>query len=112
MEGGTRLLLEDALAKVRQGLTTVEEVLRVIRIEPSQQSGGQSVDAVGCPFSPHDGPAEAGRHRNRSAGYEPRSASTGSTRMARRAGTKQASSVVPSRMTATAASVIGSAGLT
>ena len=36
---GTRLLLDDALAKVRQGLTTVEEILRVIRIEPSQQSG-------------------------------------------------------------------------
>jgi type IV pilus assembly protein PilB len=39
VEGGTRLLLEDALAKVRQGLTTVEEVLRVIRIEPSQNIG-------------------------------------------------------------------------
>jgi type IV pilus assembly protein PilB len=41
LEGGTRLLLEDALYKVRQGLTTVEEVLRVIRIEPAQ-SGGQA----------------------------------------------------------------------
>jgi len=30
---GTRFLMEDALAKVRQGLTTVEEVLRVIRVE-------------------------------------------------------------------------------
>jgi type IV pilus assembly protein PilB len=39
VEGGTRLLLEDALAKVRQGLTTVEEVLRVIRIDPSQHGG-------------------------------------------------------------------------
>ncbi len=39
LEGGTRLLLEDALFKVRQGLTTVEEVLRVIRIEPTQHGG-------------------------------------------------------------------------
>ncbi len=39
IEGGTRFLLEDALLKVRQGLTTVEEVLRVIRIEPAQSSG-------------------------------------------------------------------------
>jgi type IV pilus assembly protein PilB len=30
---GTRFLMEDALAKVRQGLTTIEEILRVIRIE-------------------------------------------------------------------------------
>ena len=30
---GTRFLMEDALAKVRQGLTTAEEVLRVIRVE-------------------------------------------------------------------------------
>ena len=36
---GTRLLLDDALEKVRQGLTTVEEILRVIRIEPSQHGG-------------------------------------------------------------------------
>ena len=39
IEGGTRFLLEDALLKVRQGLTTVEEVLRVIRIEPAQNGG-------------------------------------------------------------------------
>jgi type IV pilus assembly protein PilB len=39
LEGGTRLLLEDALYKVGQGLTTVEEVLRVIRIEPAQNDG-------------------------------------------------------------------------
>jgi type IV pilus assembly protein PilB len=39
LEGGTRLLLEDALYKVRQGLTTVEEILRVIRIEPAQGAG-------------------------------------------------------------------------
>jgi type IV pilus assembly protein PilB len=32
-KSGARFLLGDALAKVRQGLTTVEEVLRVIRIE-------------------------------------------------------------------------------
>ena len=30
---GTRFLLGDALDKVRQGLTTAEEILRVIRIE-------------------------------------------------------------------------------
>ena len=29
-----RFLLDDALAKVRAGLTTIEELLRVIRIEP------------------------------------------------------------------------------
>jgi type IV pilus assembly protein PilB len=39
IESGTRFLLEDALLKVRQGLTTVEEVLRVIRIEPAQNGG-------------------------------------------------------------------------
>jgi hypothetical protein len=33
--GGVRFLLEDALDKVRQGLTTIEEVLRVIRIDPA-----------------------------------------------------------------------------
>jgi general secretion pathway protein E len=32
---GVRFLLEDALDKVRQGLTTIEEVLRVIRIDPA-----------------------------------------------------------------------------
>jgi len=41
MAGGTRLLLDDALFKVRQGLTTVEEVLRVIRIDAAQ-AGGQA----------------------------------------------------------------------
>jgi type IV pilus assembly protein PilB len=33
MAAGTRFLLEDGLGKVRQGLTTVEELLRVIRVE-------------------------------------------------------------------------------
>ena len=36
---GTQLLMTDALSKVRQGLTTVEEILRMIRIEPSQTCG-------------------------------------------------------------------------
>jgi type II secretory ATPase GspE/PulE/Tfp pilus assembly ATPase PilB-like protein len=35
---GTRFLLDDALNKVGQGLTTPEEVLRVIRIEPGDAS--------------------------------------------------------------------------
>ncbi len=48
MAGGTRLLLDDALFKVRQGLTTVEEVLRVIRIE-SAQNGGQPNRLSGKP---------------------------------------------------------------
>jgi type II secretory ATPase GspE/PulE/Tfp pilus assembly ATPase PilB-like protein len=33
---GARFLLDDGLAKVRQGLTTVEELLRVIRIEHAE----------------------------------------------------------------------------
>ena len=33
---GTRLLREDAVDKVRLGLTTVEEVLRVIRIDDDE----------------------------------------------------------------------------
>jgi type IV pilus assembly protein PilB len=36
-KAGSRFLLDDALAKVRQGLTTVEEVLRVIRIEHADE---------------------------------------------------------------------------
>jgi type IV pilus assembly protein PilB len=36
--GGARFLLDDGLAKVRQGLTTVEELLRVIRIEHVEDS--------------------------------------------------------------------------
>jgi type II secretory ATPase GspE/PulE/Tfp pilus assembly ATPase PilB-like protein len=35
---GTRMLLEAALAKMREGLTTVEEILRVIRIEHADES--------------------------------------------------------------------------
>ena len=37
-------MLDDGLSKVRQGLTTVEELLRVIRIEEVEdfQSGGRS----------------------------------------------------------------------
>ena len=35
---GTRLLLTDAVHKVRQGLTTAEEVLRVIRIDQTDES--------------------------------------------------------------------------
>jgi type IV pilus assembly protein PilB len=34
---GARFLLDDGLAKVRQGLTTVEEILRVIRIEHADE---------------------------------------------------------------------------
>jgi hypothetical protein len=33
---GVRFLLDDGLAKVRQGLTTVEEIPRVIRIEHAE----------------------------------------------------------------------------
>jgi len=36
-KAGARFLLDDALAKVREGLTTVEEVLRVIRIEQDDE---------------------------------------------------------------------------
>jgi type IV pilus assembly protein PilB len=34
--GGARFLLDDGLSKVREGLTTVEELLRVIRIEQAE----------------------------------------------------------------------------
>jgi type IV pilus assembly protein PilB len=37
-DAGTRFLLEDALSKMREGLTTVEEILRVIRIEHADDS--------------------------------------------------------------------------
>jgi len=39
---GARFLLDDGLAKVRQGLTTVEELLRVIRIEQSEDLAASS----------------------------------------------------------------------
>jgi type IV pilus assembly protein PilB len=35
---GHRFLLQDAVAKVREGLTTVEEVLRVVRIDPAEDT--------------------------------------------------------------------------
>jgi type IV pilus assembly protein PilB len=35
---GHRFLLQDALEKVRRGLTTVEEILRVVRIDPTDAS--------------------------------------------------------------------------
>jgi type IV pilus assembly protein PilB len=38
MSAGTRFLLEDGLSKVRQGLTTIEEIVRVIRIEQVDDS--------------------------------------------------------------------------
>jgi type IV pilus assembly protein PilB len=38
IDAGTRFLLGDAVDKVRRGLTTVEEILRVIRIEHSDDS--------------------------------------------------------------------------
>jgi hypothetical protein len=39
---GVRFLLDDALAKVRAGLTTIEELLRVIRIEPGDFAAWES----------------------------------------------------------------------
>ena len=39
---GLRVLLEDALAKARAGLTTIEEIVRVIRIEPEDVVAGES----------------------------------------------------------------------
>ena len=39
MDAGTRFLLEDALCKMHQGLTTVEEILRIIRIEDADDDG-------------------------------------------------------------------------
>jgi len=55
--GGTRFLLDDGLDKVRQGLTTVEEILRVIRIDPADDRsankdiGEGSQSAVSVRFS-------------------------------------------------------------
>lgn len=40
---GTRFLLDDALDKVRQGFTTIEEVLRVIRIDHTDDNGHTAV---------------------------------------------------------------------
>jgi len=39
LAAGTRLLLADAVHKVRDGLTTVEDVLRVIRIDQTEETG-------------------------------------------------------------------------
>jgi type IV pilus assembly protein PilB len=41
-EDGTRLLLRDALDKMRQGLTTPEEILRVIRIDHADETSASS----------------------------------------------------------------------
>ena len=38
LAAGTRLLLADAIHKVREGWTTVEEVVRVIRIDPADET--------------------------------------------------------------------------
>jgi type IV pilus assembly protein PilB len=45
LAAGTRLLLADAICKVREGLTTVEEVLRVIRIDHSDEIGPRQAGA-------------------------------------------------------------------
>ncbi len=42
---GTRFLLADALDKVRQGLTTIEEVLRVIRVDDADDDGSHQTAA-------------------------------------------------------------------
>jgi type II secretory ATPase GspE/PulE/Tfp pilus assembly ATPase PilB-like protein len=39
IDAGTRPLLTDALHKMRQGLTTPEEILRVIRTEHADHAG-------------------------------------------------------------------------
>jgi type IV pilus assembly protein PilB len=36
---GHRFLMQDALHKLREGLTTVEEILRVVRIDPTEEAG-------------------------------------------------------------------------
>jgi len=40
-DAGTRFLLEDALSKMHEGLTTVEEILRVIRLEHTEAPDGK-----------------------------------------------------------------------
>ena len=42
LAAGTKLLLTDAIGKVREGLTTVEEVLRVIRIDHTDESAAHA----------------------------------------------------------------------
>jgi hypothetical protein len=39
---GTRFLLDDAVQKAREGLTTLEEILRVIRTEHAHDPGAQN----------------------------------------------------------------------
>jgi len=41
-DAGTRFLLEDALSKMHEGLTTVEEILRVIRLEHTEVPDGKN----------------------------------------------------------------------
>jgi hypothetical protein len=57
---GARFLLDDGLSKVRQGLTTVEELVRVIRIEQAEdlQPAGGRGRARTLPQS-----TDAARHR-------------------------------------------------
>jgi type IV pilus assembly protein PilB len=46
LTAGTRLLLTDAVEKVREGLTTVEEVLRVIRLDQTDETASQPGSAL------------------------------------------------------------------
>jgi type IV pilus assembly protein PilB len=46
LTAGTRLLLTDAVEKVREGLTTVEEVLRVIRLDQTDETASQPESAL------------------------------------------------------------------
>lgn len=55
LAGGTRFLLADALDKVSQGLTTVEEVIRVIRLEPADDAGAGQAPTALDPPAPDDG---------------------------------------------------------
>ncbi len=57
--GGTRFLLEDAMEKVRQGITSLEEVLRVIQLEEDELrrcpkcEAYISADFSTCPYCMH-----------------------------------------------------------
>jgi type IV pilus assembly protein PilB len=68
---GTRFLLEDAMDKVRQGITTLEEVLRVIQLQEEEiircpKCGSFiNMDFSSCPYCLH-----ALKHMCRSCGQE------------------------------------------
>jgi len=46
VEAGMKTMLEDAIEKIRQGITTIEEVARVCYVEPDEP--GRKIECPGC----------------------------------------------------------------